>query len=484
MDEWVRALTPPVVSAVCHSLWLASLFAGLFAIGRPWLRSASAEYAGAFLCVCASIAGFVAVFLLTCLGPVSGSHELYAARPPTAIWPGYVAIVWVVGATASSARFAGGWLWLQLVVMNESRAVPDELVAVFHQARRQLSVTPRAIIRTSDKIRTPMAAGVFRPMVLLPVSLLSGLPAHVMHAAIVHELAHIRRLDHLAVFLQVVGESLLFFHPAFRWLSAETRRLREFRCDEDSIQILGSRRDYALSLLTLEEERNRALPAISMNDGELMTRVKRIFGTQPNQCQRSLAGLIAIATIAAAGVAYPLAFSGNATAEERVTDESKLSISWLPESVTRWRSEISAAAKEHGVSADLLAIVMLIESRGKPNAVSPNGARGLMQIMPKTATEIAAARGLDSFDAASLTEPTVNVDFAAWYLGQQLARYAPESADDPTLLAVSAYNAGPKAVDAFLQGRAVLPEETQRYREIFSSLWEERAAADSNVIKR
>ena len=484
MGDFLAALVAPVASAVLHSVWLASLFAGVFAVVRPWLRSASVEYAAAFLSLCASIAAFGAVFVLTCLGGASGIPELHPARYSPATWPVYVATIWVVGASASGVRFAGGWLWLQLIVMNGSRDVPDEVLVVFDKVRRQLKLSPRVIIRASNQIRTPMAAGIFRPVVLLPMSLLSGLPDYVVQAAIVHELAHIRRLDHLAVLLQVVGESVLFFHPAFRWLSAETRRLREFRCDQDSVQVLGSAQVYARSLLTLEEDRTRAVPAVSMNEGELMSRVTRIVGNQPKPRSRSLAGLIVIATIAAAGVVYPTVLRTSAEAKEQVSDESKLSIRWLPASVTRWRKEISIAAKEHGVPADLLAVVMLIESRGEPNAVSPNGAQGLMQIMPKTAERIAASRGLDGFDLASLVEPTVNVDFAAWYLGQQIVRFAPSSAGDPMLLAVSAYNAGPKAVDAFLQGGTVLPEETQRYREIFSSLWADRENDTARRIKK
>lgn len=74
------------------------------------------------------------------------------------------------------------------------------------------------------------------------------------------------------------------------------------------------------------------------------------------------------------------------------------------------------------------------ESRGNPNAVSPKGATGLMQIMPETAKEIAAELGIKKYD---LKDPETNKKFGTYYLRKML-----DSFDGDPELALAAYNAG------------------------------------------
>jgi len=96
---------------------------------------------------------------------------------------------------------------------------------------------------------------------------------------------------------------------------------------------------------------------------------------------------------------------------------------------------LATAGNEHNIDEDLLASVVKAESGGKTFAVSRTGARGLMQLMPGTAS----AMGVD--DAF---RPEQNIAGGTAYLDQLLVRYH----DDATL-ALAAYNAGPGAVDKY-----------------------------------
>jgi soluble lytic murein transglycosylase-like protein len=94
---------------------------------------------------------------------------------------------------------------------------------------------------------------------------------------------------------------------------------------------------------------------------------------------------------------------------------------------------LSKAGGQHHIDADMLASVVKAESGGHVRAVSRTGARGLMQLMPGTATQLGVA---DAFQADQ------NIAGGSAYLDQLLTRY-----HDNVPFALAAYNAGPGAVD-------------------------------------
>ena len=113
----------------------------------------------------------------------------------------------------------------------------------------------------------------------------------------------------------------------------------------------------------------------------------------------------------------------------------------------KYESDIMAAAEETGVPPNLIAAMMNQESAGNPNAVSPKGASGLMQLMPATAKELGVT---------DINNPRQNIMAGARYMKQQLEKY-----NGDTRLALAAYNAGPGAVDKY---NGIPPfAETQNY---------------------
>ena len=98
-----------------------------------------------------------------------------------------------------------------------------------------------------------------------------------------------------------------------------------------------------------------------------------------------------------------------------------------------FRNVVEKYCKIYGVDARLAYSVMKAESNFNPNAVSPKGAVGLMQIMPSTALSVCAELGMDGFD---LTNAEDNIRIGVYYLGYLGARFLRED------LVVLAYNAG------------------------------------------
>ena len=112
-----------------------------------------------------------------------------------------------------------------------------------------------------------------------------------------------------------------------------------------------------------------------------------------------------------------------------------------------YRDIISKASREHNLEEGLIQAVIHVESAFNPNAVSPKGAQGLMQLLPSTARELGVR---NSFS------PEENVRGGSGYLAFLIRKY-----NGNLRLALAAYNAGQGAVEAH---KGIPPyEETQQY---------------------
>jgi soluble lytic murein transglycosylase-like protein len=129
-------------------------------------------------------------------------------------------------------------------------------------------------------------------------------------------------------------------------------------------------------------------------------------------------------------------------------DPSPASVTAAPPPTPAEIHEMAAkAGAAHDLDVELLASVIRAESNGDVHAVSHAGARGLMQLMPGTASKLGVA---DSFRADQ------NINGGTEYLNSLLERY-----HDNLALALAAYNAGPAAVDKY---RGIPPyRETRLY---------------------
>jgi soluble lytic murein transglycosylase-like protein len=103
-----------------------------------------------------------------------------------------------------------------------------------------------------------------------------------------------------------------------------------------------------------------------------------------------------------------------------------------PQSIKVGKQNVSIPVGEQYAPPALVKAVMQVESAGKPKAVSPKGAAGLMQLMPATAKDL---------DVEDRFDPTQNVEGGSRYLQQQLAKYG------KTDIALAAYNWGPRNID-------------------------------------
>src|SRR5689334_2561280 len=125
---------------------------------------------------------------------------------------------WSIGVVAFSIRLVLGCRYAYRL---RRRAMPagECIVAAVERLRRLMGVDRRIRILLSAMSDSPSVVGWLRPVILLPAATLTGLTSLQLEAILAHEIGHIKRYDYVVNIVQMVLETLLFYHPAVWWTS-------------------------------------------------------------------------------------------------------------------------------------------------------------------------------------------------------------------------------------------------------------------------
>lgn len=195
----------------------------------------------------------------------------------------FAVALWLIGVGLFSFRMVGG-IWK----LHHYKTSGDSLTDTrwqdgFLKLCENLRVERPVRFVQSDLINTPMAFGVFKPLIIIPAGILLQMDPRQIESIIAHELIHIRRYDPFINIIQNVIEILFFYHPGVWWMSKQIRREREFAADAAvTSAIAGCDVVYATALANLEEIRlntNKVVPSVATaaNGGNLMQRIQKIL---------------------------------------------------------------------------------------------------------------------------------------------------------------------------------------------------------------
>ena len=325
-DSFVATLVPALGHALLQFTWQGLVIGAIAVIALRLARDARPEvrYAIACMAMLACVVVPLVTVLLQLGGTASASTVMRHAMPMRVAGDGSVAAnvdwltrldalqprivaLWAAGASVFCLRTLLGIAWV-----GRMRALPQPPL----QARWQATLDTLALrfdlqgvgLRLVETLDSPVAAGWWRPVVLLPVSVALRLPAPYVEALLAHELAHVRRHDYLVNLLQRSIEALLFFHPVTWWLSRRVRIERELIADRLAADAIGDPRRLARALAALSElsPHSPALPHVAhaAHGGHLMSRIQHLVKSLPRD--RQPAGRIALPLlgVAAACIAF------------------------------------------------------------------------------------------------------------------------------------------------------------------------------------
>lgn len=319
-------IASPMAAAIgwtlVHSLWEGALIAALLGAALVGLRSPRARYAAACGAMLAMLACFA--FTLAWMTPaatqavrlssplVLSAQGAFAVAPTPVSWVGRLALMvpwltlfWILGVLLISAERITGCVSAQRMRRRGVCYASSHWQNEVSRLNARLRVSRPVKLLESCLADTPMVLGHFRPLILMPVGLLAGIPPAQVEAILLHELAHIRRCDYLVNLLQRFVEGLFFYHPAVWWFSRVMRAERENCCDDVVVSLSGNVHEYALALTTLEENRAAGRgPAVAAQGGNPVKRIRRLLYPRPSGALAPFlaAGiLIATAVVSLAG---------------------------------------------------------------------------------------------------------------------------------------------------------------------------------------
>jgi len=276
--------------------------------------------------------GVTAPSALAGLSSVTPSGDLVATiaeMVPMSLvrWMPWIDAMWLAGVLILSLRTVGGWMLIRRLRLSSMVEVPESVRSAFDRLAQRMGIVRRIDLMVCERISGPLAMGVFRSVVLLPVSALTHLNADQLEVVLAHELAHIRRGDYLWNMIQTAVETLFFFHPAVWWLGGHLRQQRELCCDDVALSCCSDPVVYATALLRLEEQRGSRLQLAMALDGHgsgsgLKTRIVRILNGSSGDAEaqrRELGPLSLVGVSAMLGLFFlplPHVFADHAKPQE------------------------------------------------------------------------------------------------------------------------------------------------------------------------
>ncbi|MCK7477340.1 MAG: M56 family metallopeptidase [Candidatus Moduliflexus flocculans] len=124
----------------------------------------------------------------------------------------FLALCWITGFIITGIQTTGGFLLTRNMMLKDTEFADVTLRLGFDRLKQMLRITQPVILRVTQRMVSPMVIGFLKPAIVLPIAAVSGLSASQLEAVIIHELAHIRRYDHLIILLQAFARQVLFFH--------------------------------------------------------------------------------------------------------------------------------------------------------------------------------------------------------------------------------------------------------------------------------
>ncbi|HEY2580962.1 MAG TPA: M56 family metallopeptidase [Mucilaginibacter sp.] len=292
-----------------HSLWQGLLLAVIAGVGLMFTKRSSAAYRyNLMLTLFIAFIGVCTYTLIvewniaskTLSQPVAGdidtnvsslfSGNLYNLKLLIKTFSNYfsanapmVVLIWFIVFLFKSIKMIACLVYNNRI-RNFQVYEPDQFwTDAVENFSKKLNIKKAVRLVQSGYIKMPVVVGHLKPVILIPVGLMAGLPAEQVEAILLHELAHIRRNDYLVNFLQNIAETIFFFNPGLLWISTLLREERENCCDDIALEQTQNRVGFVQALISFKEHElygSKYATAFPGKKNYLFRRISRILNNK------------------------------------------------------------------------------------------------------------------------------------------------------------------------------------------------------------
>jgi GWxTD domain-containing protein len=293
--NWMQSPTAlAIAKTLLHSLWQSGLVAVVFAALIRISVSSRIRYTAACAALLVILAISVGTFFY--VAPAKKNVNSQSALPfgwtrvsdSTGIRNSvdrfdlqsalpWITTFWLAGVLLFNMKHVASWVASRRLRRVGVCTAPDVWQQKLNAIRNRLKVARPVVLLESSLAQVPLVVGHVRPVILMPLGILAGLPAEQIELLLMHELAHIRRWDYAVNVIQTFIEGIMFYNPVVWWISRVIRIERENCCDDLVIETTQGVHAYAAALTALEETRSRAALAMAATGGSLVKRIQRLL---------------------------------------------------------------------------------------------------------------------------------------------------------------------------------------------------------------
>jgi len=210
----------------------------------------------------------------------------------------YVVVLWFAGILFLTIRMLGGYYYMQRVKTLQISEVDPKWLNIVERISEYFGIRKTVNLFESAVVKFPTVIGYLKPVILMPIGTLAGMPTDQVEMILAHELAHVKRSDYLLNLFQSFLEIIYFFNPSVRVISKIIRNEREYSCDDLALSINDNSLILAKALLSVHQnESNRPIVAISAlgTKNSILWRIKRMI--QKNNEQTNYTKKIALSLL-------------------------------------------------------------------------------------------------------------------------------------------------------------------------------------------
>lgn len=438
-SSWIEATGWTII----HSLWQATLILALLALLLRMLRTRSAQIK--YFIAYVSLIGMVIWSIITFVQAYQYANEKQLLKTQILKDPTFVKellksesngvaanqvnlnivktkvriqrhfntiwMIWLAGLVIFTIRLLGGYLYTQRLRRFQISPLPDEWLLILHDLMMKLNLSKPVSAFFSPLTCMPITLGVMKPVILFPVTALTGLSLKEAEAVIAHELAHIMRHDYLLNIIQSIIEIVFFYHPAIWMISRQIKSERENCCDNIAISVTGDKIAFAKALAAVQNHHHEVYPQLSMafstKGNHILQRIKRIQ-KQPtmktNFKEQIIAACIIIGGLTLASFTIGLQLPPNVSLNDKSSTPVVLSKEKRDSICSKFEAKINSMEPNHEDALQMKKVVEITYSETDSLQLSEIAAEiekamkeiDFENLMKQTMQEVSAAMKLAS----------------------------------------------------------------------------------------